>query len=85
MKTKLSFETLENKLTLSSVNISVHNCLWKEHHNYNWQKPGQQQIIVSKSGQIINYVPPSPNRPFPLFIQINFPSHPIGRPTVSGH
>jgi hypothetical protein len=47
MKTKLSFETLENKLTLSSVNVSIHNCLWKGHNNYNFQRPSRSHIIVN--------------------------------------
>jgi hypothetical protein len=111
---KLSFEKLENKITLSSINLSLpnvhnqpekqevyhlqqkhiketkfssqlHNCLWKEHgnyfqNNYNIQNPNQSQIIINKSGQIINYIPPTPTRPFPLFIEIKFPDRPIGRP-----
>jgi len=32
MKTRLSFETLENKTALTAVGF-LHNCLWKEHDN----------------------------------------------------
>jgi len=46
MKTKLSFETLENKLALSSVSMSLQNCLWKNHHNYTYQKSAQIVVVT---------------------------------------